>query len=146
MRKALGSPQCPAGFSDLNAKGESTFLVSSAAYSKDVFDDLWKQFGSEYGDVIAGWYLPFEFNNDAVKNENGSLPRLIKNFYQPLTNHIKSVTPDKPILISPLVYAPLTEAPTADKLDQWRRPAARSGPKRGSTSSPPRTAAAGNPP
>lgn len=110
----------PAGFSDLNAKGESTFLVSSAAYSKDVFDDLWKQFGSEYGDVIAGWYLPFEFNNDAVKNENGSLPRLIKNFYQPLTNHIKSVTPDKPILISPLVYAPLTEAPTAAKLDQWK--------------------------
>ena len=110
----------PAGFSDLNAKGESTFLVSSAAYSKNVFDDLWGQFGSEYGDVIEGWYLPFEFNNDQVSPSNGSLNRLVKNFYQPLTNHIKSVTPDKPILISPLVYAPLTKAPAADKLELWK--------------------------
>lgn len=105
-----------AGFRDVDENGSSQFLTESAAYSQKVFDDLWAQYGEAYGDVIAGWYLPYEFNNTVGAEARG---RLVKDFYQPLTNHIKSVTPDKLILISPLIYPPMLTQPTDDMLQIW---------------------------
>ncbi len=102
----------PAGFQDLN------FLIDSAEYSKKIFDDLWSQFKGEYAGTIAGWYLPFEFNNVDVKGE--AKTRLINYFYKPLTQHIKSVTPDKLIMVSPLVYASLTVPPAKQAVDAWK--------------------------
>ena len=107
-----------AGFRDVGKDGKSAFLTESAAYSAQLFDDLWAQFGAEYGDVIAGWYLPYEFNNtlgDDARN------RLVEDFYQPLTNHIKSVTPSKKIMISPLLYPPMLTEPSQDMLDAWEK-------------------------
>lgn len=100
-----------AGFQDKD------FLTSSAEYSKKVFDDLWEQFSGEYGDVIAGWYLPFEYNNSEVSGS--AADTLINDFYVPLTNHIKSVTPDKKIMVSPLVYASLTDKPSEESVNNW---------------------------
>jgi len=102
-----------AGFQDAG------FLKSSADYSQKIFDDLWKQFKGEYADTIGGWYLPFEFNNVDVKGQ--AKTKLINEFYKPLTSHIKNVTPNKQILVSPLVYASLTVAPTSDEVDVWRQ-------------------------
>ena len=106
-----------AGFRDVGEDGKSAFLTTSAQFSQQVFDDLWAQYGAEYGDVIGGWYLPYEFNNTV-----GEAPRtrLVEDFYQPLTEHIKSVTPQKPIMISPLIYPPMLTEPTQEMLDTWR--------------------------
>lgn len=93
------------------------FLKSSATYTTAIFDDLWKQFGGEYGDVIEGWYLPFEYNNSEVSGQ--SKDRLINRFYVPVTNHIKKVTPKKTIMVSPLVYAPLTGDPDKKQVENW---------------------------
>lgn len=107
-----------AGFRDVGEDGKSTFLTESADFSRQVFDDLWKQFGPEYGDVIEGWYLPYEFNNTLG---DAGRKRLIEDFYQPLTTHIKKTTPDKKILISPLIYPPMLSEPTEEMLDTWRK-------------------------
>lgn len=106
-----------AGFRDVGQDGRSVFLTESADFSRQVFDDLWGQFGSEYGDVIEGWYLPYEFNNTLG---DAGRKRLIEDFYQPLTAHIKKVTPDKKILISPLIYPPMLSEPTEEMLKTWR--------------------------
>lgn len=107
-----------AGFRDVGSDGKSAFLTESAQFSIRLFDDLWEQFGSEYGDIIEGWYLPYEFNNtlgDSGRN------RLVEDFYQPLTAHIKNVTPQKKILISPLIYPPMLSEPTEEMLELWRK-------------------------
>lgn len=100
-----------AGFAD------EAFLESSANYTLAVFEDLWNQFGGEYKDTIEGWYLPFEYNNSEVSGQ--AKDRLINRFYIPVTNRIKAVTPHKPIMVSPLVYASLTEAPDASVVENW---------------------------
>lgn len=100
-----------AGFQD------ETFLTSSYEYSKLVFDDLWQQFGIKYDDVIEGWYLPFEYNNSEVQGK--SKDRLIQKFYVPMTSYLKKVTPNKKILVSPLVYTPLTSEPSEDAVQNW---------------------------
>lgn len=107
-----------AGFRDVGADGKSMFLTESALFSQQVFEDLWEQFGSEYGDIIEGWYLPYEFNNTLgdVGRE-----RLIEDFYRPLTDRIKKVTPDRKILISPLIYPPMLSDPTEEMLDTWKK-------------------------
>lgn len=106
-----------AGFRDVGEDGKSAFLTDSAAYSEQVFDDIWAQYGAEYGDVIGGWYLPYEFNNTVGE---AARTRLVQDFYQPLTSHIKSVTPDKPIMVSPLIYPPMLSEPTEEMLDTWK--------------------------
>lgn len=105
-----------AGFRDVGEDGRSAFLTFSADYSAQVFDDLWSQYGEEYGDVIGGWYLPYEFNNTVGE---AARTRLVEDFYAPLTAHIKAVTPQKQILISPLVYPPMLTQPTQEMLDTW---------------------------
>lgn len=107
-----------AGFRDVGSDGRSVFLTESAEFSSRLFDDLWEQFGPEYDDVIEGWYLPYEFNNmlgDSGRN------RLVEDFYQPLTDHIKKVTPEKKILISPLIYPPMLSDPTEEMLSLWEK-------------------------
>ena len=109
-----------AWFSAMSAGFQDTaFLKSSAEYSQKIFDDLWKQFKGTYADTIEGWYLPYEFNNIEVKGQ--AKTKLINNFYKPLTSHMKSVTPDKQIMVSPLVYASLTVAPSDSAVDVWRQ-------------------------
>lgn len=100
-----------AGFSD------TSFLKSSYNYSKSVAEDIWKQFGSKYDKQIEGWYLPFEYNNSEVLGP--AEDRLIENFYIPMTSYLKKSTPNKKILVSPLVYAPLTSKPSKDLVDNW---------------------------
>lgn len=100
-----------AGFAD------TTFLTAHAAYSEQVFDDLYTQFGAAYADELGGWYLPFEFNNSEVRG--AAKDRLIENFYTPLTAYIKTKS-TLPILISPLIYAPLVGAATAAETADWR--------------------------
>lgn len=107
-------------FNDVNMSGNSKFLTESEAYAEKVFDDLWAQFKGEYADTIGGWYLPFEFNNINLTSGNGGNDRLIKNYYQPLTAHIKSVTPNLPTLCSPLVYTSLNREATEAELAVWR--------------------------
>lgn len=106
-----------AGFRDIGEDGKSAFLMSSADYSLQLFDDLWAQFGPAYADVIGGWYLPYEFNNTV---EQAARTRLVEDFYQPVTAHIKSVTPDKGIMISPLIYPPMLTKPTEQQLETWK--------------------------
>ena len=96
------------GFPDLN------FLTDSVNYSKQVFDDLWNLYRTEYGSVIEGWYLPFEYNNSVT---GSAKDRLINSFYAPLTSYIKSVTPSKLIMISPLIYTDLKPAANQTNLN-----------------------------
>ena len=105
-----------AGFRDIGEDGKSEFLTTSAEFSKKVFDDLWAQYGAEYGDVIGGWYLPYEFNNTVGETAR---TRLVQDFYAPLTEHMKQVTPDKQIMVSPLIYPPMLTEPTQEMLNTW---------------------------
>lgn len=107
-----------AGFRDVGTDGKSAFLTESASFSAQLFDDLQARYGTEYDDVIEGWYLPYEFNNtmgDAARN------RLVEDFYQPLSAHIKKAAPDKKILISPLIYPPMLTEPTEAMLETWEK-------------------------
>lgn len=105
-----------AGFRDVGEDGKSEFLTTSAEFSKKVFDDLWAQYGAEYGGVIGGWYLPYEFNNTVGETAR---TRLVQDFYAPLTEHMKQVTPDKQIMVSPLIYPPMLTEPTQEMLNTW---------------------------
>lgn len=107
-------------FNDVDSAGRSQFLTESEQYAERVFDDLWSQFQGEYGDTIAGWYLPFEFNNENLTQGNGGIDRLINDYYAPLTAHIKAVTPAKPTMCSPLVYTPLKGEADPAKLENWK--------------------------
>ncbi|MBD5102030.1 MAG: DUF4434 domain-containing protein [Subdoligranulum sp.] len=117
LAEGMWFPAMSAGFRDVGEDGKSAFLTSSAEYSEKVFDDLWAQYGEAYGDVIAGWYLPYEFNNTV---EQAARTRLVEDFYRPLTAHIKSVTPGKAIMVSPLIYPPMLTAPTDAQIETWK--------------------------
>ena len=107
-----------AWFSAMDAEfADAEFLKTSAEYSKKLFNDLWSQFKGTYSDTIKGWYLPFEYNNQ-VKGLGKD--RLINDFYKPLTSHIKSVTPNKTTIVSPLIYAPLLGTPSTAELNTWK--------------------------
>ena len=117
LAEGMWFPAMSAGFKDVDEDGKSAFLTSSAKYSEKVFDDLWEQYGETYGDVIEGWYLPYEFNNTV---EETARTRLVEDFYQPLTAHIKSVTPGKMIMVSPLIYPPMLTEPTDEQIETWK--------------------------
>ena len=88
-------------FSDMTNGFTGDFLSKSAEFSNMVAGELWNQFGAEYAQQIAGWYLPFELNNKQVSGE--SLSRFITTYLRPVTERLNSIC-DKPIMMSPLVY------------------------------------------
>ncbi len=105
-------------FSNMSNGFAGNFLSDSAEFSNMVAKELWNQFGTEYQDQIAGWYLPFELNNKQVSGD--ALTRFITNYLSPVTETLNSIC-DKPIMMSPLVYHDDYTAP-ADPgyLDIWK--------------------------
>lgn len=106
-------------FSDMSSGFSGNFLTESAAFSQMVADELLEQFGEGYYDQIAGWYLPFELNNKQVCGE--ALERFIDNYLRPVTNYLKQKTPDKQIMMSPLIYHDDLTAPAdGTYLEIWK--------------------------
>lgn len=105
-------------FSNMSNGFTGNFLCDSAEFSNMVAKELWNQFGTEYQEQIAGWYLPFELNNKQVSGD--ALTRFIANYLSPVTETLNSIC-DKPIMMSPLVYHDDYTAP-ADPgyLDIWK--------------------------
>ena len=97
---------------------DEDFLKDSAEFSIGLAEDLWKVFGSKYGSVIEGWYLPFEFTNN--ENNAASATKLSEQYYTPVTAALKELTPGKLTMSSPLVYTNLLIEPTKAEIDRFK--------------------------
>ena len=76
-------------------------------------DSLWSAYGAEYGDILAGWYLPFEF--ESSEEYHSYFRQIAEVYYSPLTSALKNRNTygDCKIMISPLMYQ------TSD-IDMWQ--------------------------
>ncbi len=97
-----------------NLYRSAAWLGSQKQLSLNLANELWQVFGDTYGSVIAGWYLPFEFESSAEYYYEDAactiphdyFPQLASSYYNPLTTALKSHNGygSKSIMISPLMY------------------------------------------
>lgn len=103
---------------------DPAWLANQAALAGSIAQDLWAQYGSEYQDTIAGWYVPYENNNyDAVVSGSLNRPMIMHTFFSQLSTAIDAVhsgtfQPQKPIMISPFYFSAL--ANSSDYQEFWR--------------------------
>jgi len=90
---------------DLNLYQDYDKLYSQYWLSYDLANALWDAFGSTYGDIIAGWYLPFEF--ESTSEYYSYFTQLASVYYGPVTTALKNDSRfgNKSIMISPLMYS-----------------------------------------
>lgn len=105
MKVHLGLQLAEYEWFDQNKYQDAGWLDAQAAFALELADALWAEFGEEYGDVIAGWYLPLEFESSAEYHPYFQL--LTERYYAPLTAALKGSAEygGKSIMISPLKYA-----------------------------------------
>ena len=92
---------------------DTEWLHNQSLHSLELADCLWQCFGSEYEDVLAGWYLPFEF--ESSKQYEPYFEQIANEYYNPLTSALKcnSQYGNLKIMISPLMYQ-------SDDISAWR--------------------------
>lgn len=83
---------------------DSQWLHNQYILSLNLADSLWTAYGVQYADVLAGWYLPFEF--ESSKEYHPYYQQIAEEYYSPLTAALKSRKQygDRKIMISPLMY------------------------------------------
>lgn len=89
---------------DENRYQQDNWLNQQCQLSISLADELWKLFGELYKGVIAGWYLPFEF--ESTPEYYGYFTRLATDYYSPVTTYLKNDARfgSLPVMISPLMY------------------------------------------
>jgi hypothetical protein len=90
---------------------DDAWLNHQYLLSADLADALWNEFAAGYGDIIAGWYLPFEF--ESVSAYHDYFAKITELYYGHLTAYLKNNYGGLPIMISPLMYA-------YDDKDKWQ--------------------------
>lgn len=80
------------------------WLKEQYLLSLDLANALWDEFGADYNDTIAGWYLPFEF--ESSEEYQLYFKQIADQYYDPLTSALKGNRQYKnlKIMISPLMY------------------------------------------
>lgn len=83
---------------------DGQWLHKQYRLSLDLADSLWAAYGTEYGDILAGWYLPFEF--ESSEEYHSYYRQIAEVYYSPLTEALKNRRPygHCKIMISPLMY------------------------------------------
>ncbi len=89
------------------------WLNSQYILSLELADSLWNAYGAQYGDILAGWYLPFEI--ESSREYQPYYQQIAEAYYSPLTEALKKGNKygDCKIMISPLMYQ------TSD-MDSWQ--------------------------
>lgn len=76
---------------------DATWLNGQATAANALADDLYARYGTHTS--FAGWYLPFEVDNwNFTSTSSWSA---MATFYTTIANHLHSLTPGKPVIISP---------------------------------------------
>lgn len=80
------------------------WLQDQSTLSLKFADALWAAYGAQYGDAIAGWYLPFEF--ESSNEYQLYFQQITESYYSPLTLALKKRKQygNRKIMISPLMY------------------------------------------
>lgn len=75
----------------------STWLNAEATKANALADDLYAKYGTHAS--FAGWYLPFEVDNWNFTSTASWTA--MSTFYTTIANHLHTLTPGKPVIISP---------------------------------------------
>ena len=76
---------------------DTTWLNGQATKANALADDLYAKYGTHTS--FSGWYLPFEVDNwNFTSTASWSA---MATFYTTIANHLHSLTPGKPVIISP---------------------------------------------
>ena len=97
---------------------DAGFLTASETFSENLAANLWHTYSGQYADTIEGWYLTFELNNREVPQ--AASQRMISGYFAPVTAYLKTLTPGKPIMISPFVISRLGQTPSPAELGVWK--------------------------
>lgn len=76
---------------------DSSWLNSQATKANALADDLYAKYGTHSS--FSGWYLPFEVDNWNFTSTTSWSN--MASFYTTVANHLHSLTPGKPVVISP---------------------------------------------
>lgn len=76
---------------------DNTWLTTQATKANALADDLYAKYGTHAS--FSGWYLPFEVDNwNFISTTTWNN---MASFYATVANHLHSLTPTKPVIISP---------------------------------------------
>jgi hypothetical protein len=89
---------------------DKTWLKNEAKIANVLSDDLWKRYRRHRS--LTGWYLGFEVDN--VESTSVEWDNLVA-FYRTVGNHLRQLTPGKPIVISPFFSTKADLSPS-----QWQ--------------------------
>lgn len=91
------------------------WLANEASLGQQIMQELWRQYGGSYGDVIAGFYLPLEVDNVHFRDEDKR--KRLARAYRLLADeaHDKAA---KPVMIAPFFNEHLGQDPR-QYADMW---------------------------
>ena len=95
-----------------NYANNADWLAAEATTAKALADQLHARYG--HFASFAGWYLPFEVDN--VHLAGPAQWDQLASFYAQVIGHLKSLTPDKPVVVAPFFNASTGMGP-----DQWQQ-------------------------
>ncbi|MET7402084.1 DUF4434 domain-containing protein [Dactylosporangium sp. NPDC005572] len=87
----------------VNYADSTTWLDAEADLAKDLADELWDNYGAY--DSFAGWYLPFEVEN--LHFQTATQQSNLAAFYADVIGHLHTLSPGKPVAVSPFFNANL---------------------------------------
>lgn len=102
MKVYLGLQIAEYEWFDRDSYQDIEWLHKECRFSMELADSLWSSFGVQYGDTVAGWYLPFEF--ESGEEYYPYFEQLTQAYYSPLTSALKEKYSELSIMISPLNY------------------------------------------
>lgn len=76
---------------------DQAWLDNEADIVKSFVDEIWERYGEH--EAFTGWYLSFEVDNWNLPTETEW--NRLATYYLEVIDHIKSYSPDKPVVISP---------------------------------------------
>ncbi|HAR62119.1 MAG: hypothetical protein DKM50_08170 [Candidatus Margulisiibacteriota bacterium] len=76
---------------------DDVWLTKEYNLSKQIAQELWKLFGANYGDTIAGFYLPMEVNN---LNFDSTAEKHLISVYNDVATYIHT-NMNKPVMVAP---------------------------------------------
>jgi len=81
-----------------SSAGNAAWLDNQLVIANALANDIWSKYGSHSS--FAGWYLPFEIDNCQLQTST-DVNTFVDHFLGPLTKTLNSLSPTKPVYISP---------------------------------------------